>query len=323
MRRREPHSAERPVEPLTRREREILALLAHGLSGSEIAEKLTLAKSSVKWHLRQLYGKLGVNSKEQAIRRAQELGLLETPGAPAVGKPPVTPPPALKHNLPLQVTRFFGRETEISQLKARLAEHRLVTLTGSGGVGKTRLSLATAEAVLPDFPDGVWLVELAPLSDPGLIPPPVASVLGLKEEPDRLILATLIDHLRGKRALLILDNCEHLIQASAQFADAVLRACPHVCLLASSRELLGVAGERTFPVPSLQTPEPNQDWSLEQLSHCESVRLFLDRAASTAPQFALSRDNAAAVAAVCRRLDGIPLALELAAARLRMMPVEQ
>src|SRR5258706_4663353 len=258
MRRREPHSAERPVEPLTRREREILALLAHGLSGSEIAEKLTLAKSSVKWHLRQLYGKLGVNSKEQAIRRAQELGLLETPGAPAVGKPPVTPPPAPKHNLPLQVTRFFGREAEIIQLKARLAEHRLVTLTGSGGVGKTRLSLATAETLLSDFAAGVWLVELAPLTDAALVPQQVATSLGLRDEPGRPIIETLTAFLHARQVLLVLDNCEHLLGACARVAYGLLRVCPQLRILASSREPLGVPGEVVFSVPSLSFPDPNQ-----------------------------------------------------------------
>src|SRR5690242_14290334 len=227
---REPNSAEAPLEPLTRREREILALLAQGLSGPEIADKLTLAKSSVKWHIQQLYGKLGVNSKEQAIQRAQKLGLLGAPGASA-NAVPVAP----KHNLPLQVTRFFGREAEISQLKARLAEHRLVTLTGSGGVGKTRLSLRTAETLLPDFADGVWLVELAPLTDPGLVAQQVAASLGLHGDSRRPVLETLTLFLRDRQLLLVLDNCEHLLQACGRLADTLLRACPDLRILASSR----------------------------------------------------------------------------------------
>src|SRR5260221_9703139 len=158
---RPPNSAEAPVEPLTRREREILALLAQGLSGPEIAEKLPLAPSSVKWHIPQLYGKRGVGTKQRALLRAAELGLLELPGAPPPRQPANTSPS--RHNLPLQVTRFFGREADVAQLKTRISEHRLVTLTGSGGVGKTRLSLQAAEEMLDEFPDGVWYVELAPL----------------------------------------------------------------------------------------------------------------------------------------------------------------
>ena len=180
-------STQDPIEPLTRREREILALLAQGLSGPEIAEKLTLARSSVKWYVQQLYAKLGVNSKQRALLRAAELGLLG--GGQAA---PAAPTPAPRHNLPLQVTTFFGREAEIDQLKARLSKHRLVTLTGSGGVGKTRLSLATAEELLPEFRDGVWLVELAPLSDPALAPQQVAAALGVRDDPSQPILDTLI-----------------------------------------------------------------------------------------------------------------------------------
>jgi non-specific serine/threonine protein kinase len=173
------------------------------------------------------------------------------------------------------------------------------------------------------FPDGVWLVELAPLADPTLVPQTVATVLGVKEEAGRPILTTLTDHLRGKTALLVLDNCEHLVAASAQFAEAVLQACPHLCILASSREMLGVAGERAFYVPSLSTPDPRASISVETLKSYEAVRLFVERAAVVAPHFDLNSDNAPAVTQVCQRLDGIPLALELAAARLRMLPMEQ
>jgi predicted ATPase len=200
---------------------------------------------------------------------------------------------------------------------------RLLTLTGHGGTGKTRLALQAATALLAAFPDGVWWVELAPLADPALIPQTVAAVLGLKEEPDRPLLRTLTHHLRGKRALLILDNCEHVIQASAQLAEAVLRACPRVCLLVSSRELLGVAGERALVVPSLAAPQPQAGPSLDDLRSYDAVRLFVARAATAAPHFALTAQNMAAVVQVCWRLDGIPLALELAAARLRMLSVEQ
>jgi non-specific serine/threonine protein kinase len=239
--------------------------------------------------------------------------------------------PPSPHNLPAQLTSFIGREQELAEIKQLLApdfgdtggEVRLLTLTGHGGTGKTRLALQAAAALVPSFPDGVWWVELAPLTDPALIPQTVAAVLGLKEELDRPLLATLIDHLRGKQALLILDNCEHLIQASAQFADAVLRACQRLRLLASSREMLGVAGERALVVPSLPTPEPRAALSLDAMRNYDAVRLFVARASATMPHFTLTAENASAVAQVCWRLDGIPLALELAAARLRMLPVEE
>ena len=198
--------------------------------------------------------------------------------------------PLSPNNLPIQLTRFIGRDAELAEIQQLFSDGaRLLTLTGPGGTGKTRLALEAAVGLLAAFPDGAWWVELAPLADPALIPQTVAAVLGLKEEPDRPILATLTDHLHRKRALLILDNCEHLIQANARFAEAVLRACPQVCLLASSRELLGVSGERAFSVPSLRTPEPNEPVPPERLRQYEAVRLFLDRAAATAPQFAFER----------------------------------
>src|SRR6185369_9988434 len=164
-----------------RREREVLSLLAQDRSASEIARSLTLAVSSVKGYTRHLYGKLGVNSRGEAIARARELGLVEAPVARAV-LPAVSPPaPERKHNLPIQVNRFFGREDAIEQLKQRLAEYRLVTLTGSGGVGKTRLSLEAASQLLDQFSAGVWLVELAPIADPALVPQHVAAVLGVRQ----------------------------------------------------------------------------------------------------------------------------------------------
>jgi predicted ATPase/transcriptional regulator with XRE-family HTH domain len=274
---------------------------------------------------------LHVDKEPNWAARLLELGA----ASHAEGQPdepaPAADIPLSPHNLPAQLTSFIGRERELAEIKQLLApdfsdmggEVRLLTLTGHGGTGKTRLALQAATALLMSFTDGVWWVELAPLTDPALIPQAVTSVLGLKEEPDRPLLATLINHLHGKRALLILDNCEHLIQASAQFADAVLRGCPHVRLLASSREMLGVAGERALVVPSLLTPEPRAALSVDAMRNYDAVRLFVARASTTAPHFTLTAENASAVVQVCWRLDGIPLALELAAARLRMLPVEE
>jgi predicted ATPase/class 3 adenylate cyclase len=227
------------------------------------------------------------------------------------------------NNLPLQLTTFIGREKEIATVKRLLARARLVTLSGSGGSGKTRLAIEVAGEVQADFPHGVWLVELASLADPLLITQAVASALGVREEENRPLLATVIDFLRERTLLLLLDNCEHLIEACASLAESLLHTCPKVRLLASSREALGINGEITFPVPSLSTPDMRSLPPLESLAQYEAVRLFVERAALALPGFILTADNAATVVEVCHRLDGIPLAIELAAARVRLLSVEQ
>ncbi len=226
-------------------------------------------------------------------------------------------------NLPAQLTSFVGREKEIAEIKQLLASHRLVTLTGPGGTGKTRLALHVAAEVLATFPDGVWLVELAPLADAALVPRAVATVLGLREDAGRPILATLTDFLSARNLLLILDNCEHVVEACAHLADALLRACPKVVILASSREALGIAGEAPFRVPSLRTPDPRRLPSIKTLTQYDAVRLFVERGAAVLPGFTVTDTNAPALAQVCVRLDGIPLALELAAARVSVLRVEQ
>ena len=213
--------------------------------------------------------------------------------------------------------------SEIAQLKQRLSENRLVTLTGSGGVGKTRLSLMVAELVLPDFSDGVWLVELASLSDPALAAQQMASSLGLHDNPSSPILETLTDFLRDRQVLLVLDNCEHLLEACARLADALLRACARLKILASSREQLGIAGEAVFSVPSLSFPDPNHQLAIEIIKEYAAVRLFIDRACLVLPEYQAAPRNAAALARICQRLDGIPLAIEMAAARLNILTVEQ
>jgi predicted ATPase/DNA-binding CsgD family transcriptional regulator len=337
------NSAAPLVEPLTRREHEVLTFLSEGFSAPEIAEQLTLAVSSVKFHIQHLYGKLGVNSKRQALVRARQIGLLEalpsaSPSEPTQPSPlglsgpaafqavparPASGRPGRKDNLPLQVTRFFGRELEIAKLKERLAEYRLVTLTGSGGVGKTRLSLRAASDVLADFRDGVWLVELAPLSDPALVAQQAASSLGLRDDPGRPVIDTLTDYLRERQVLLVLDNCEHLLEACARLADSLLRACPRLRILASSREPLGIAGEAVFSVPSLTFPDPKQLPPIDQLNDYMALNLFIDRARLVLPDYQAAAHNIAALARICQRLDGIPLAIEMAAARLSILTAEQ
>lgn len=227
-----------------------------------------------------------------------------------------------KNNLPADRNVFIGREKEIAQLKQRLSEHQLVTLTGSGGVGKTRLAIQTARESVLDYGNGAWLVELASLANPDLVPGAVAMVLGVRGESDQPIIAALTDYLRDKTLLLVLDNCEHVIEAGAHLAEHLLRHCPDLRILASSREALGVTGEAAVRVPSLSLP-PTERFSREALEHSEAVQLFVTRAAAALPGFELTETNAPAIVQVCHRLDGMALAIELAAARVKLLKVEQ
>jgi non-specific serine/threonine protein kinase len=227
-----------------------------------------------------------------------------------------------KHNLPAQVSSFIGRERELVDLGAMLKQHRLVTLVGVGGIGKTRLALEVAAGVADAYADGVWFVDLAPVSDPRLVANSVATALGVREEPGRPVSEALQQFVAGRVLLLILDNCEHLLVASAQLARGLLQAGRSVTILATSREPLHVSGEAIFPLPTLPAPDPLGERSLDALREFASVQLFLDRAIDARPDFALTQGNAAAVARICRDLDGIPLALELAAARARSMSAD-
>jgi predicted ATPase len=230
---------------------------------------------------------------------------------------------SFNHNLPAQLTSFIGREKEILEIKKLVAANRIVTLTGSGGAGKTRLSLQVGAECLSLFSNGVWFAELAPVTDPALVPQALLSIFELREDSHRTALEVLINNLRPKTTLLMLDNCEHLIAACAQLSADLLRACPKLRILASSREALGIAGEVPYRVPSLATPNPDHLPPLEKLSDVESMRLFMERATTARPDFKLTKDNASFVAQICFRLDGIPLAIELAAARVRMLSPEQ
>jgi predicted ATPase/class 3 adenylate cyclase len=237
--------------------------------------------------------------------------------------PPLKTLDSFLHNLPAQLTTFIGREEEIAEIEKELESHRLLTLTGPGGIGKTRLSVQVAAHLLETFPDGVWFVELAPLTNPDLIAQTIHTTLGLVEPPGKNILPILIDYLSQKKALLILDNCEHLVEACAQLTHTLLVHSPSLKILASSREALGVAGELAWQVPSLALPDLKKTTELDQLSEYEAVQLFLDRASLANPHFLMTEDNAPAIAQICYHLDGIPLAIELAAARVRGLSVEQ
>jgi predicted ATPase/DNA-binding SARP family transcriptional activator len=225
--------------------------------------------------------------------------------------------------LPLLLSRFIGREQEIVEVKQALVSHRLLTLTGTGGCGKTRLSLEVAAALVEAFEDHVWLIGLEAFSEPSLVPQSVAFTLGLREQPERALTETITDFLRSRRALLVLDNCEHLIHACATLAQILLATCPHLHILATSREAFGVPGEVIWLVPSLAFPDPRHLPPLESLKQYDAIHLFLDRTADVLPSFVLTSQNVPAVAQVCQRLDGLPLAIELAAARMRVLSVEQ
>jgi len=255
------------------------------------------------------------------LLRPEHLYQLYAPGLTSTF-PPLKTLDAYRNNLPVQLTSFIGREQEIAEIKQKLKIHHLITLTGPGGTGKTRLSLQVAADLLDQFQHGVWFVELAPLTDPDLIPQSILSAMGINEQSGKP-LDVLREYLREKRCLLVLDNCEHLVEASATVANVLLNAAPGLKVIASSREALGIRGEMTFPVPSLSLPDLAHLPVVEQFSQYEAVKLFIERALLVAPHFTVDASSAPFIAQICYRLDGIPLALELAAARVRMLSVEQ
>ena len=256
------------------------------------------------------------------LTRPEHIFQLTAPGLPA-DFPPLKTIETVRTNLPPQLTSFIGREKEIAAVKGLIAQHRLTSLTGSGGAGKTRLSLQVAADLLDAYPGGVWFIELAPISDPDLIAQIVVGTLGLREDAHRSLLTVLTDYLRPKTTLLVIDNCEHLIEAAAEFAETLLQNCPNLRLLVSSREALGISGEMAYRVPSLSAPKANTVQPVAELATLESVQLFVERAQVVRKDFTLSQQNAPAIAQICTRLDGIPLAIELAAARVKMLRVEQ
>jgi predicted ATPase len=262
---------------------------------SSVGEKLTLPRPS-------------------AIRSSRRKDTVENARA-VFSRPP--------SELPRELSSFIGREHEISEVKRLLGDTPLLTLTGPGGSGKTRLALAVAQDLLEDFEEGVWWVGLASLSDPKLVPEALASALGVREAPDRSLTEALVEHLKPRKTLVVLDNCEHLVEGCAVLADTLLRACPELEILATSREPLRIAGEATWVVPSLSLPDPQHLPPTAELAGYEAVRLFVERAKAVDSGFALTERNASAVARLCDKLDGIPLAIELAAARVRVLSAEQ
>jgi predicted ATPase/DNA-binding XRE family transcriptional regulator len=225
-------------------------------------------------------------------------------------------------NLPHPISSFIGREREIAEITRLIHRSRLLTLTGAGGCGKTRLAIEIVNQMLDLFPDGAWFVALAPLFDPQLVQRTIASVLGVREDESRPLIETLCACLHSKHLLLVLDNCEHLIGECAQVTDRLLQACPQLRVLATSREALGIEGEEQYYVPCLSLPEVGAENSIERLHQSEAVRLFVNRGALIQSTFSLTSENSDSIVQICRRLDGMPLAIELAAARVKVFTVQ-
>jgi predicted ATPase/Tfp pilus assembly protein PilF len=237
--------------------------------------------------------------------------------------PPLKTLSTFPNNLPVQLSTFVGRKDEIDEVIRRLDSVRALTLIGAGGTGKTRLAQQAAAKVVEDFADGIWYVELAPVTNSTLVAQTVAKVLQVDEEPARAIVETLVDELKTKKILLILDNCEHLIDACADLAMRLLQTCPDLCLLSTSREVLEIPGEISINVPPLALPKRGDQPSANELAGYSAIRLFIERADAVVPGFVITEKNGPAVLQICWRLDGIPLAIELAAAKLKILQVEE
>jgi predicted ATPase/DNA-binding XRE family transcriptional regulator len=306
--------------------------LAAGLSQEELAERAGLSRRGISdlergrhapypTTARHLVEALGLREPGRSALLAAGRGVRTTADGESdrVGSPDGQRP---AHNLPRQLTSFIGRDDELAELRRLVAIGPLLTLTGPGGVGKTRLALRLAEAVLPAYADGAWLVEFAALTDPRLVPEAVAATLGVREQPGTALVQTLAERLGPKHLLLVLDNCEHLIDACAELANRLLAACHELRIVGTSREPLGIPGEVGWRVPSLTVPDAAKPAGTAQLSAYAATRLFLERAQAARPGFRVTDRNVQAIVEVCRRLDGIPLALELAATRVRLLSIE-
>jgi non-specific serine/threonine protein kinase len=304
------------ADTLTAREQEILGLVAHGLSNRDIAEELVVAPETVRWYTKQIYSKLGVHGRVPALVRAKELGLLqEESSKETVVSPPITTPQ--KHNMPASITPFIGRGHEIAEVIRLLQTSRLLTLTGVGGTGKTRLALEVASQVIDDFPDGVCYVNLCSVPDASMVAKGIAFALGVMENVQVPLPDMLKRVLADKELLLLLDNFEHVLEA-APLVSELLAAAPRVKALVTSREALRLSGEQEYAVPPLSLPSM-ESISLHSITESEAVTLFVQRAQMILPYFALSADNAPAIGQICSRLDGLPLAIELAAARCKLL----
>jgi predicted ATPase len=315
----------RPILPLILDSARPPEAIRYALAGRQWIE--VLDRPDEQWLPEVIRALAGLGVRSSARPGATAGDRVAPSAAPSVFRPASEAPTPPRHNLPSPPSSFIGRQSELAEVTRLLSDPasggRLLTLIGMGGCGKTRLALQAAARLLDCFPDGIWFVDLAPLSDPSLIPQVVAAVLEIRETPNRPLLTLLTEALRSRSLLLVLDNCEHLIEACARLVDAILQHCSTVRILATSREVLGVTGETTWRVPFFDLLDPEHLPSLAILVASDAVQLFAERARAVAPEFSVTTHNARSVVQICRRLDGIPLAIELAAARVRVLTVEQ
>ena len=307
-------------EPLSRREREIAALLAEGLTDREIARRLFRSERTVQGHVQSILNKLGLFNRTQVatwFARQQPAGV----AGPAPGSTPPPPP----SNLPTVLTSFVGRERELAETGRLLQRERLLTITGPGGCGKTRLAVQAASEVVHRYPAGVRFIGLGSVSDPHVVAREVAAAIGdgTGADPLQAVAAQLASSRRPQQALVILDNCEHLIDACAAVVSTLLGASRELTFLCTSRERLHIAGEAVWKLGPLQVPDPRVPPDTETVGRSEAVRLLLERMRQSVPEFELDADNVRDVVQLCHRLDGIPLALELAAARADLMSFDE
>jgi predicted ATPase/DNA-binding CsgD family transcriptional regulator len=303
------------IEPFSSRELEVLQLLSDGLSNRKIAEKLYLAIDTVKWYNKQIYLKLGVSNRTQAAKKAAELKLLETEQIFTTQEKE-----RAASNLPAQISSYVGRKREIGEIKELLRKNRLVTLTGAGGSGKTRLALQVAEELGGNYPDGVWLVELANILEASLVIPTIANVLNVTSKTEASLEGFLKRNLSRKHLLLVIDNLEHLLDSAPLISD-LLAAAPHLSVLATSRERLHIYGEQEYPVQPLNLPDPDRRWNSEELKNIEAIALFIQRARAVKPSLSLDEEAFQHLARICVCLDGLPLAIELCAPMVKMFPL--
>lgn len=281
--------------------------------------KVIVEENTLQTHISLLRKVLGSDAISTVSGRGYRLALEVT----RISATATTASPAPKHNLPHDLTSFIGREKEMLELAQLFSQTRLLTLTGAGGCGKTRLAIQLAKQQAHNYAHGACLVELAALTDPELLPQTVASALGIKEEAGAMVVGVIAAHLASREFLLVLDNAEHVLEACAKLSESLLRRCERLVVLVTSRERLSITGELTYRVPSLSVPDENADATPESIAAYESARLFIERARLQLPHFVATTENSAAIASVCRRLDGIALALELAAPRVRSLSVEE
>jgi len=300
------------VETFSPRELEIIHLISTGLSNREIAQKLYLSIETIKWYNKQMYMKLGVKNRIQAVNKAAELDLLD----PEYSLQPQEKT-LLAGNLPTQLTSYIGREKEIGEIKELLENNRLVVLTGAGGSGKTRLALKVGEELQVAYRDGVWLVELANIRDPSLVLGVIANVLNLTERTDAPLEEVLKHYLSQRHLLLLIDNLEHLLDCAPLIGE-LLAVAPQLSVLGTSRERLHIYGEQEYPVQPLNLPDPTSKGYIKDIRKIDSVALFIKRAHAVDPTLSLKDITLQELARICVRLDGLPLAIELCAPMVKM-----